>query len=333
MIIRRKITSNFTVIPNEVILDTRLSAEARWLLSYLLSRPNDWQVQVKDIQNKGCIGREKAYRLIKELVSVGWVRKDVSRENGGKWGGVDYVVMDQPECENLDATPFPEKPHTAEPDTAKQHLTKNLEKQNTEKVQKTDLDISYDADFAEFWAAYPKRPNNSRKKAMAAYSKARKKTKVTAEVLLTAVKAYAAYRAGEDPQYTALTSTWLNEERWECDYTMHPKTDRKGKTAEAALASEAEIGCIVSEYPGNVSDREEAKRILAAELAKGVKLEKIIEAAEKYALYVKEMKYRDTPVTPPILELWMKFKWREMDAYVLGYDPLNGKLRLKAARR
>jgi len=43
MIIRRKVNRNFTVVPNEPVNDTRLSFEALGLLTYLLSRPDNWR--------------------------------------------------------------------------------------------------------------------------------------------------------------------------------------------------------------------------------------------------------------------------------------------------
>jgi hypothetical protein len=46
MIIRRKVNRHFTTVPNEPVNDEGLSFEALGLLTYLLSRPDDWQVCV-----------------------------------------------------------------------------------------------------------------------------------------------------------------------------------------------------------------------------------------------------------------------------------------------
>lgn len=65
-------------------------------------------------------------------------------------------------------------------------------------------------DFEAFWAVTPKKVGKY--KAHAAYLKAVEKT--DAGVLLDAMRAYAASRAGQDDQYTAHPATWLNAGRW-----------------------------------------------------------------------------------------------------------------------
>ena len=66
-----------------------------------------------------------------------------------------------------------------------------------------------------------------------------------------------------------------------------------------------------------------AKRILAAELSGGITLDRIVEAAEKYAMHRKQMRYDGIEITAPILETWLKFKWREMDAYFISKSPMR----------
>lgn len=317
MIIRRQITSNFTVIPNEAILDTRLSAAARWLLVYLLSRPNDWQVHVGDIQKRGGVGREKAYRLIKELVSVGWVRKSVSREDSGQWGGVEYIVTDQPEVEGSSALPCDEKPYMENSLPANHHLTKDLKKPRTEKAINTEKNIlsdpSIDADFDEFWSVYPKRPNNSKAAAKKKYILARKRG-VPHVIIMAGVRDYATARNkavadGDSPTYTQMAETWLNKECWENDY--NPPADVK----KEPVATDEELFDLAAEYPGHIGSYGVAQKLLADELSKGATIEALCEAARKYKLFCKGPPYEDRKIAPAMLEQWLKFKWREMDGY------------------
>jgi DNA-binding transcriptional regulator YhcF (GntR family) len=72
--------------------------------------------------------------------------------------------------------------------------------------------------FNEFWSAYPKRAAHSRHKAAENYAKAIKDG-ATHEQIMAGVKAYAASRVGQDPVYTAMAATWLNQKRWEDDFT------------------------------------------------------------------------------------------------------------------
>lgn len=189
------------------------------------------------------------------------------------------------------------------------------------------INISADAEFAEFWAAYPKRPNNPRKKAMAAYRKARKN--VSQKQLLTAVGLYAAYMAGENPKFIAMASTWLNEERWNCDYEKNAEVIQsynKIKSTADTQAGEKWVDELIAVYPGHVGDRAEAARLIAVELSKGVQGRDLWDAARKYKLFCKGPPYEDRRIAPAMLETWLKFKWREMDGYefcTVGPDRIN----------
>lgn len=180
-----------------------------------------------------------------------------------------------------------------------------------ETTSETTQDISYDADFDAFWAAYPKRPGNPRKKAMAAYRKARKN--VSQEQLLTAVGLYAAYMAGENPKFVAMAATWLNDERWNCDYEK--AVDVIQSYNEIKHGSDEDIDNLAAEYPGHIGERIAAKKLVADELSKGVTIEALCEAARKYKLFCKGPPYEDRKIAPAMLEQWLKFKWREMDGY------------------
>ena len=78
---------------------------------------------------------------------------------------------------------------------------------------------SVDDGFAEFWAIYPRKVGKTY--AQAAWKKARKKA--TTEQIVAACKLYAALRRGQDPQYTAHPTSWLNAERWLDD--MNPEEE------------------------------------------------------------------------------------------------------------
>jgi len=117
MIIKRKYDSNFTAIPNAIIDNRELSAEARWVLIYLLSKPKDWVVRVTDIRAAGNLGRDKAYSIMKELVEARYVEKVQGRNEDGSYGDAEYLVVDQP---------LPEKPYPAEPNPVNQELSKDL---------------------------------------------------------------------------------------------------------------------------------------------------------------------------------------------------------------
>jgi hypothetical protein len=184
--------------------------------------------------------------------------------------------------------------------------------------------ISVDSEFEEFWSIYPRRPNNPRKKAMAAYIRARKN--VSQKQLLEAIGLYAAYMAGENPKFIAMASTWLNEERWNCDYSKGAEVIKSydqakygGVFGAELVVSDDDVNGLIRVFPGHVGERDRAKRLLAAEMAKGVQIDQICRAAEKYSLFCKGPPYEDRRITPSMLEPWLQFKWREMEAYEVCY--------------
>ncbi|ACM37452.1 MULTISPECIES: helix-turn-helix domain-containing protein [Rhizobium/Agrobacterium group] len=94
--IRRGVrNAHYAAIPNHVFEDARLSMEARWLLSYLLSKPDNWTVVIGDIVKKGNCGRDKARKMIAELVETGYAEREQTRA-GGKFGPTMLVIFDEP---------------------------------------------------------------------------------------------------------------------------------------------------------------------------------------------------------------------------------------------
>ena len=78
----------------------------------------------------------------------------------------------------------------------------------------------YSEAFEEFWSAYPRRPNSSKKDAFAKYKKAI--TKISKQDLLKLTKQFAKTMVNKDPQYIPHASTWLNQERF-ADLMDEPK--------------------------------------------------------------------------------------------------------------
>ena len=312
MIFKKRLQNRFTAISNEICVNTSISTDARWCLWYLLTKPEDWEVRVNDIRQVSGWGRDKVKSVINELVNARYVVKRQERADGGQFDVNAYDVYEFPVADY----PLTENPLTVDPLTENTSLNKDLKKPSTDKIQNTEEYISAQAEFDEFWAAYPKRPNNPKAPAAAKYRYVREKIKIPHEALLQAAKAYAATREGEDPKFTAQTVTWLNQRRWEEEH----------EAVNVPAASDADLDAIVSKYPGVVSDRAAATKALAAELANGVTVGEISEAAQKLTLLVKQARSEGREFSVPILETWIKFKWRDMDAYELYRGGMTMKL-------
>ncbi|MFW0773552.1 hypothetical protein ACLRGI_10325 [Paenarthrobacter nitroguajacolicus] len=77
-------------------------------------------------------------------------------------------------------------------------------------------------DFKDWYEAYPR--HVGRGAALNAYRKARK-SGVGAEALLAGARRYSLERKGQDPQYTKMPATWLNQECWADDPNHTGETD------------------------------------------------------------------------------------------------------------
>lgn len=88
------IRDNFTILPNETIEDSRLSWEARGLLTYLLSKPDHWQVIVGHLATESPKAKkEKVLSILKELELAGYVTNNGQfMSEDGKWTHTDRVV-------------------------------------------------------------------------------------------------------------------------------------------------------------------------------------------------------------------------------------------------
>lgn len=110
-IIRARRRRRFVILDQQAVDDERLSWAARGLLHYLLARPDDWKVLVKDLQRRGDLKRDGIYKLLKELRKIGYARLVWIRDEQGRVCGAIYYIYEQP-------LSHPDIPDTAEPDPA-----------------------------------------------------------------------------------------------------------------------------------------------------------------------------------------------------------------------
>ena len=113
----------FVVLFRSAAQDDRLSLEARGLFALMVSLPENWSYTVAGLAKKAGCGREKARRLLQELQTVGYLVREQSHDDGGKFSGSVYVLQDEaplpenPSNGETKTSPLPEKPTTAEPST------------------------------------------------------------------------------------------------------------------------------------------------------------------------------------------------------------------------
>jgi hypothetical protein len=96
MIIRRKVSRNFTIITNNCFEDLSLSGELLGLLTYLLSRPDNWQIRPHPLAKRMGWGRDKTYDALNALADLMYIERRQQRDGtNGKFRAVEYIVYDE----------------------------------------------------------------------------------------------------------------------------------------------------------------------------------------------------------------------------------------------
>ncbi|MFC1400808.1 MULTISPECIES: hypothetical protein [Streptacidiphilus] len=80
---RSRPAHGFTVLPNAFLQDRRLSYTARGLLADLLSRPDGWREDGRQMADRSPQGRGAVARALKELTEFGYYRVEKVRQEGG----------------------------------------------------------------------------------------------------------------------------------------------------------------------------------------------------------------------------------------------------------
>lgn len=92
-----KHTKNFVILNKVFLEDKRLSFKSKGILTYLLSKPDDWTVRVNELISASTDGESSVRSALKELESCGYYRKyRVRTEDGSKIARWDSVIYESP---------------------------------------------------------------------------------------------------------------------------------------------------------------------------------------------------------------------------------------------
>lgn len=86
-------TAGYTVMSNHHLRNKDLSLKAKWLLSQMLSLPEDWDFTLAGLSY---INREKIDAIreaVRELEKAGYVVRTRERDDKGRLRGADYITM------------------------------------------------------------------------------------------------------------------------------------------------------------------------------------------------------------------------------------------------
>lgn len=93
--------AGYTNILNDVLFNTRLSPEARFIYFFIKSKQNmaNWCWRRDWLKNMSGYGRDKVDKALKELEIMGFITKKQIRQ-GGRYNSLKITVNDIPITEN-----------------------------------------------------------------------------------------------------------------------------------------------------------------------------------------------------------------------------------------
>lgn len=118
---RTKHNGNFTAVNNDFIRDQRLSWKAKGIIIYVMSLPENWNLNLAELKKHAKDGRDATNNGIKELIETGYCKRTEIRDNHGMFSGYDYTISDTPEFLDVEK-PDTDLPHTENPFTDNPHL-------------------------------------------------------------------------------------------------------------------------------------------------------------------------------------------------------------------
>lgn len=129
--IRRHVTADpFARVKRAMLEASDLSWKAKGILSYLLGKPDNWQLKEADLINRGNDGRDAVRSGIAELQSAGYLRKEVVAGKAGQFSRNIWHITDTPGyAAEIQPSPYRVSrcgfPDAENPTLSKKECTKN----------------------------------------------------------------------------------------------------------------------------------------------------------------------------------------------------------------
>ena len=231
---KSKLKDKFATVPNSIIQNFSLSLDARGMLIYLLSLPSTWRLNITDLCKKNNIGKDKCYKIIKQLIDFKYIIRKQSRQKSGKIINYDYFIFDTPQMQEiqlLPEKPYPENPYTENQDTYKRNNNIKTHNINMSK-KKPKLMNEYTEDFEEFWKLWRKK-----KKKFDAFKSFQIALKlISFDLLIKKVKQWNIEEQKTDIQFIPHANVWLNAKRWEDEYNHVEETPSEIQILKSRIA-------------------------------------------------------------------------------------------------
>lgn len=129
----------YVMLNRQAMRDPNLSLEAVGLWARLLSNKDDWEIHVTQLMEVNKCGRDKMYRILRELITHGYAYHAVDRAKGKYQTGTWYVFESKKSPEEIQKMfPFTENPYTVKPNTVNPTLRNTKGKNSIDKEEYVD---------------------------------------------------------------------------------------------------------------------------------------------------------------------------------------------------
>jgi predicted transcriptional regulator len=202
---------NFTIIPNAWIRNSGLSAQANYLLIYLVSHEVGYEIKFDQISRETGLGVKGIRSAISELKNAGWLTTERTQKSNGQLGAYRYII--------LEPTTVPQgtlaQSTVAEATVAEGTDNKKINNKENKLEENKTKEL-----FSEFWKEYPRKLDKGA--AFKAFRSALKEA--TFEQILAGAIAYR-NDPNRDPEFTKYPATWLNAGAWENEIQPSPDSE------------------------------------------------------------------------------------------------------------
>ncbi len=105
----------FVMIDKRIVENPALSWSAKGMLAYLLSRPNNWTINIRDLINRATEGEFAVRRITKELIQSGHLKRIIERGENKTFKRFIMEVHEQPINEPFGGNPQMGNPQMGNP--------------------------------------------------------------------------------------------------------------------------------------------------------------------------------------------------------------------------
>ncbi len=133
----------YVMISKEMLRDQSISPQAKGVLCFLLSHPDNWKTNPCQVADALGVGIDRIYSSLDELMESGYCRRSRTRKENGQWNPYKYEYFEEKLKERLPQGDFP---HVDEPHVEKPDRTKDIEIKKNEKKTTTTKSVSPSGD-------------------------------------------------------------------------------------------------------------------------------------------------------------------------------------------